>query len=76
MASRLNVLLPKLISENQTDFISRRLNTNNILLTQEIIHGINKERYGNTVIKLDMEKAYDRVSWLFLIFMLRKFGFS
>lgn len=31
---------------------------------------------GNVVIKLDMSKAYDRVSWPFLCFILRKFGFA
>lgn len=30
----------------------------------------------NVVVKLDMAKAYDRVSWIFLMKVLRKFGFS
>ncbi|XP_059289249.1 uncharacterized protein LOC132042737 [Lycium ferocissimum] len=76
MASRLNLLIPKLISGNQSGFISGRLITENILLTQEIIHGINKGKKANIVFKLDMEKAYDKVSWLCVIFILRKFGFS
>ncbi|XP_060210415.1 uncharacterized protein LOC132637323 [Lycium barbarum] len=76
MATRHNVLLPKLVSENQTGFISGRLITENILLTQEIVHDINKGNNSNLVFKLDMEKAYDRVSWLCIIFILRNFGFS
>lgn len=30
----------------------------------------------NIVVKLNMEKAYDRVSWIFLTKVLRQFGFS
>ena len=28
----------------------------------------------NSMLKIDMEKDYDRVEWAFLIFMLRRFG--
>lgn len=30
----------------------------------------------NVVVKLDMEKAYGRVSWIFFTKVLRRFGFS
>uniref|UniRef100_A0A0V0H3R1 Putative ovule protein n=1 Tax=Solanum chacoense TaxID=4108 RepID=A0A0V0H3R1_SOLCH len=38
------------------------------------MHLRNKE--ANVVVKLDMAKAYDRVDWIFLTKVLRKFGFS
>lgn len=46
----------------------------NVLLTQEIITDIRlRTKAGpNVIIKLDMTKAYDRFSWLFLTKMLRK----
>ncbi|KAH0769665.1 hypothetical protein KY290_013646 [Solanum tuberosum] len=51
--------------------------TKNILLAQEIISDIGKPNRGrNVVMKLDMTKAYDRISWTFLCLALRKLGFS
>ncbi|XP_075084826.1 uncharacterized protein LOC107774618 [Nicotiana tabacum] len=48
----------------------------NILLTQEIITNIRlRGKPANVMIKLDMAKAYDRVSWKYLLHMLRKMGF-
>jgi len=77
LANRINVLLGKLISENQSGFVSGRLITDNVMLAQEIIHGIAKENIGgNVVLKLDMAKAYDRLSWSFLIKVLKKIGFN
>ena len=46
-------------------------------MAQEIVAVIGKKaRGGNVVLKLDMAKAYDRMSWLYLIRVLRKFGFG
>ncbi|XP_019229533.1 PREDICTED: uncharacterized protein LOC109210559 [Nicotiana attenuata] len=74
---RLVDLLPKIISEEQAGFVKGRSIVENVLLTQEIITDIRlRTRAGpNVVIKLDMTKAYDGLSWLFLTKMLRKFGF-
>ncbi|XP_060188598.1 uncharacterized protein LOC132617573 [Lycium barbarum] len=77
LALRINTILPKIISENQTGFVKGRLITENILLTQEIIHGMrSKSNDCNVVIKLDMSKAYDKLSWNFLTSILRKMGFD
>ncbi|XP_049386038.1 uncharacterized protein LOC125850211 [Solanum stenotomum] len=47
------------------------------MLAQEIIHGIKKPKEGdNVVIKLNMAKAYDRVSWAYTCLVMRKMGFS
>ncbi|XP_060216354.1 uncharacterized protein LOC132643852 [Lycium barbarum] len=74
---RLVKLLPLIISPQQTGFVKGRSIVKNILLVQEIVHEIRiRGKLANTVIKLDMAKAYDRVSWLFLTKVLRKMGFG
>lgn len=74
---RIEALLPKIISTNQSGFVKGRSIIENILLTQETVTDIGKRgKPANVVIKLDMEKAYDRVSWFFLMKVLRKIGFS
>ncbi|XP_060216645.1 uncharacterized protein LOC132644105 [Lycium barbarum] len=60
-----------------TGFVKGRSIAKNILLAQEIIRDINlRAKHTNVVIKLDMAKAYDRLSWMFLTKVLRQFGFG
>ncbi|XP_019263600.1 PREDICTED: uncharacterized protein LOC109241326 [Nicotiana attenuata] len=64
--------------DEQARFVKGRSIVENVLLIQEIITDIRlRTKAGpNVVIKLDMTKAYDRLSWLFLTKMPRKFGFG
>ncbi|XP_055824484.1 uncharacterized protein LOC129893019 [Solanum dulcamara] len=74
---RLAPTLPTLISPNQSGFVKNRSISENIMLAQEIIHQIKKPNVGgNVVIKLDMAKAYDRVSWSYICLILRRMGFG
>ncbi|XP_059314688.1 uncharacterized protein LOC132065353 [Lycium ferocissimum] len=66
-----------IVSNTQTDFVKERSIVENVLLPQEIIRDINKRnKLHNVVVKLDMAKAYDRVSWIYLTKVLKQFGFS
>lgn len=74
---RIVKLLPTIISPQQSGFVKGRSIVENILLVQEIVHDIRiRGKPTNVVLKLDMAKAYDRVSWLFLTKVLRKMGFG
>ncbi|XP_075077069.1 uncharacterized protein LOC142163822 [Nicotiana tabacum] len=59
-------------------FVKGKNIVENILLTQEIVTDIRlRTKVGpNVILKLDMTKAYDRLSWLFLTKVLRKMGFT
>ncbi|XP_060200399.1 uncharacterized protein LOC132628652 [Lycium barbarum] len=74
---RIVTVLPGIISNTQNGFVKGRSIVENVLLAQEIIKDVNKRNnLHNVVVKLDMAKAYDRVSWIFLTKVLRQFGFS
>lgn len=73
---RLSPMLGRLISPEHGAFIPGRSILENISLTQETIHSINKPvPGGNVVLKIDMAKAYDSVDWRFLLHVLNG-GFS
>ncbi|KAL9668970.1 hypothetical protein QQ045_006511 [Rhodiola kirilowii] len=79
LANRLKVVLPEIISQNQSAFIRGRLITDNILIAHELSHSMNrrnKQKTGSMSLKLDMSKAYDRIEWSFLEKMMLSMGFS
>lgn len=45
-------------------------------MDHEVIHEIHKIDSNDLVLKLGYEKAYDRVSWDFLVVMLSSRGFG
>ena len=53
-----------------------RLIFDGIISIHEIIHSMDKSKEAGMILKLDMNKAYDRVSWQFLEKVLLKFGFN
>lgn len=74
---RISAVLPCIISENQSGFLKGRLISDNILLTQELIHSLDvKTRCSNLALKIDMTKAYDRLNWGFLCKVMAALGFS
>ncbi|KAA3460943.1 Retrovirus-related Pol polyprotein LINE-1 [Gossypium australe] len=76
IANRFKVVFPKLISQEQTEFIAGRNISDNIILAQEVIYSMHYKRNGKNwmAIKFDLEKAYDRVSWDFISASLTAVG--
>lgn len=68
LVTRLSHILPRIISPLQSRFFPGRVIHYNILLVQELVHDLNKRTRGNNVVlKMDMAKAYDRMSWSFIL---------
>ncbi|XP_058111303.1 uncharacterized protein LOC131254332 [Magnolia sinica] len=77
VVARLSFILPKLISKEQGVFVKGRLIAENIAIAHEVFREINRKvRGGNLLLKLDMEKAYDKVDWSFLKRVLLRFSFA
>ncbi|XP_059292066.1 uncharacterized protein LOC132045491 [Lycium ferocissimum] len=73
---KLEFILPSLISSNPSSFIKGRNIIENVLLTQELVADTRKRgKPGNVIIKLDITKAYDRVSLTYLAQVIKKMGF-
>eukprot|EP00253_Pinus_taeda_P026017 PITA_26017 len=76
MAKRLKPLLDKLISAEQTSFVEGRQILDGLVVTQEVIHSLKFKKQKGMMIKLDLSKAYDRLSWKYLEKVLESFGFN
>jgi len=66
--TRLRPMLNKLVSPVQSAFMLGKKGINNAIIVQEIIHTISKKkgRVGYMAIKVDLEKAYDKLEWSFI----------
>lgn len=66
-----------LVSANQTAFIKGRSIYENILLCHEVVRGFDRKQHLlSVVLKIDLRKADDLVSWDFICLILQKMDFS
>ncbi|XP_022024438.1 uncharacterized protein LOC110924753 [Helianthus annuus] len=76
ITDRIKGSLDKLVNIIQSAFIPGRKISNNILLTQELMHNYHLNRGPpRCAFKIDIQKVYDTVSWQFLESSLHNFGF-
>ena len=76
LTNRLGKVAQRLVATNQSAFIKGRYILESVVVANEIVHSLHRNKEKGVIIKLDYEKAYDRVSWEFLFEVLNTRGFS
>lgn len=74
IVNRWKSFMGEIISSSQAAFIPGRQSIDNIVICQEVVHSLKftKARRGGMVMKLDLEKAYDKLEWPFIEDTLRE----
>lgn len=78
IVNRIKPFLDRVVSPFQASFVPGRNIQDNIIIAKEMMHSMNKmkERKKFMVIKIDLEKAYDRLNWDFIRQCLQALNFS
>jgi hypothetical protein len=76
IARRFKKILSKNISEQQFGFLEGRQIHEAIGIAQEGLHSMKTRKLKGAVLKIDLSKAYDRVSWLYIRLLLTHLGFE
>ena len=72
LANRMKKIMPVIIDERQSAFIEGRHLLQSALIANEVVEEARRGQKPCIVFKVDYEKAYDSVSWDFLIYMLSR----
>ena len=66
LANRIKRVLDKVISKSQNAFVKGRQILDAVLIANELVDSTMRRKEQGIVCKLDIEKAYDSISWEFL----------
>jgi hypothetical protein len=71
LTNRFSPLAQKMIGDNQTGFVQGRNILEGVVILHEVIHELERSKKKGITLKVDFEKAYDKVRWDFLEEVLR-----
>jgi hypothetical protein len=76
LANRLAPRLDAMVATNQSAFIRGRFIHDNFMLVQQTVKTLHRQKVPSLFLKLDITKAFDSVSWVFLMEVMRHLGFG
>jgi hypothetical protein len=76
LANRLAKRLNELVSPIQSAFIKGRFIQDNFMLVQQTARLLHQQKLPRLLLKLDITKAFDSVTWPFLIEVMQQIGFG
>ena len=76
LATRIKTVLNKIISNDQTGFIPGRYIGENSRLIYDLMNYTDTHHIPGVLVMIDFEKAFDSVSWKFIIDTLQYFNFG
>lgn len=74
LSNRLAKVLGEVISKKQSAFLSDRHILDGVVVANELVDEIRKKKISAFLFKIDFEKAYDSVSWEYLLDMMHLLG--
>jgi hypothetical protein len=74
--NRIAKIAETIISPTQTAFMPGRHILEGVVILHETIHELHRKKLDGVLLKIDFEKAYDKVKWTFLQQALRMKGFD
>lgn len=76
ISSRLKVVLPQIISFQQSAYVQGRQIMDSAMIANECINSAQLHNQNGFLCKIDFQKAYDNVAWSFIDYVLRRMGFG
>ncbi|XP_026433619.1 uncharacterized protein LOC113331049 [Papaver somniferum] len=77
LATRLGEVLGRIVYEEQVAFMKGMSIHKNIILASKMINELHiKRKFGYVCLKLDITRAFDTVSWNFILEVFRRYSFS
>ncbi|GJT51648.1 putative RNA-directed DNA polymerase, eukaryota, reverse transcriptase zinc-binding domain protein, partial [Tanacetum coccineum] len=76
LANRLSKVIDKVVSKEQSTFVSGHQILDGLFIISEVIQLYKKRKKKMLIFKVDFEKAFDPVSWKYLDYVLLSLGFG
>jgi hypothetical protein len=76
MANRLANQLHQMVSPNQSAFIKGRFIQDNFMLVQQTARFLQQQKQPRILLKLDISKAFDSMTWPFMLEVMHHLGFG